>query len=355
MATDKKLLENVSTYLNDVCKSFNFKVADTMPTGKPAKVTPNTREFRIQLINKNNDTSSHMKKELPQLLASNKDISNIKFHELSENSSKYSSVSFTISGQRIDVVIAKGANKGETFEVNTVKQLHRAFHTNSNDEYADLIKHMIQQNPAFAKNEITSVKQRTGSTKKENVPIEQLGAIIGDIVLKDSSGKDWFISLKDVNGDTFSSYSGAASLFNNDGDLQENSEGSKFVASFGADLNEIQAGFDLRNKKKKLRKPYKATKADSAKIAEIFKRAWGMNYFYVRKQRTGWKVFWLDSAKLNKLVSGIKVSDIKYPTAQSKQITISCYNSYAKYKIEIRNSKGGEYPNDIKFKIAEMK
>ena len=76
-----------------------------------------------------------------------------------------------------------------------------------------------------------------------------------------------------------------------------------------------------------------------------------MNYFYVRKTTSGWKVFWLDRDYLNKLTNSITVSEIKYPNERSKQITILCGNNYQKYLIEIRNSKGGEYPNDTKFKV----
>lgn len=352
-SSEKEIFQKIGSYLNEKCEPYNFKVAESFPLGKNAKVSSNTREFRIQLINKNSDTSNQMKVQLPKILQQNENIKDIQFNQLSENSSKYSSVSFTFDDKKFDVIIAKGANKGETFEQNTVKNLQSALHISSG-QYGELLKLLVQANPEFAKNELVSVKQRTGSTKKENVPIEKLGAVIGDIVIKDSSSKEWFISLKDINGDTFSSYSGAASLFNADGKLQSSSEGAKFLWSFGVDLNQVQSAFDVRNKKTDARDPIK-NQFNKANLVNIFKRAWGMNYFYVRRLSSGWKVFWLDSKKLNFLTSNITVNDIKYPTAQSKQITISCSNQYAKYKIEVRNSKGGEYPNDIKFKVVQLK
>lgn len=70
---------------------------------------------------------------------------------------------------------------------------------------------MNEAHTPFANSEIVSVKQRTGPTRKEGIPIEKLGAIIGDIELKDSNDEKWYISLKDVKGNTFSAYSGAAS------------------------------------------------------------------------------------------------------------------------------------------------
>jgi len=77
-----------------------------------------------------------------------------------------------------------------------------------------------------------------------------------------------------------------------------------------------------------------------------------MNYFYVRKQSSGWEVFWLDRKKLNEL-STVKVTKITYPGLNTKSITIFCESPIKKYKIEIRNAKGGEYPNEIKFKVLK--
>ena len=83
----------------------------------------------------------------------------------------------------------------------------------------------------------------------------------------------------------------------------------------------------------------------------MFERAWGMNYFYVRRQLVGWKVFWLDRKKLDSLTSGIRITSIKYPNKKSKQISIFAETRVQKYLVEIRNSKAGEYPNDIKIKV----
>ena len=251
-----------------------------------------------------------------------------------------------------DLIIARGANEGEKFETNTVANLATAFKSSRRDPLlANLIEQLNDANSKFASVDIVSVTQRRGSTKKENVRIENLGAIIGDIVLKDSTGDDWYISLKNIDGDTFSSYSGAASLFNAAGDIQPDSPGAEFLNAFGVDLNEVQKGFDIRNRKKKVRKKIPVSRANTAAIKAIFERAWGMNYFYVRKTTSGWKVFWIDRAKLNKLAGGIRVTKIKYPNEKSKQISIFCENTEYSYLIELRNSSAGEYPNDIKIKV----
>jgi hypothetical protein len=348
------LFAEVGLYLNQISRTKNFQVSAAYPKGQPGKNVKSMREFRMQLINKNEDTSKEYTEFLKRELKKNSHISDIEFNRISPNSSKFSSISFTIKRQKFDVVIAKGANKGENFEKQTVDDLYSYFGMSSaNPKFAKLIELMNNSNKEFASVEIVKVKQRVGTTKKEGVPIEQLGSIIGDIVLIDSKDKEWYISLKDVNGDTFSSYSGASTILNAKGEVQPDSPGSKFLMSFGVDLNKVQKGFDERANKNIVRNKLPIKKANQSEIKQIFERAWGMNYFYVRKTRTsdGWKVFWLDRNYLNSLVSNIVVDSIDYPSKKSKQITIKCHNPKQKYKIEIRNSKSGEYPNDIKFKV----
>ena len=342
-------------WLNKVLAPYNYQVAPTNPTGKPGKNVKSMREYRLQLINKQNDTSQKLIQEFDKILKdkTNK-FTSIEFNQVSPNSSKFPSYSFFNDKQKIDLVIARGANKGENFETMTIANLSKVFSLhNDDDKYADLISKLNSENQQFASVEIKNVKQRTGSTKKEGIAIERLGAIIGDIVLLDSTGKDWYISLKDINGNTFSSYSGASSLFDSQGTIQPKSAGADFLTAFGVDLNLVQKGFDDRNNKSYLRQSIPVQKANPSKIKSIFERAWGMNYFYVRRTATSWKVFWLDREKLNKLTSNIKVTDIKYPSKTSKQITIICKNNEEEYLIELRNSKAGEYPNDIKIKTKK--
>ncbi len=128
-------------------------------------------------------------------------------------------------------------------------------------------KRAIGPHPEFRNVEIAKVEQRKGSTKKTGVKLEDLGSVIGDIVLTDTTGKKWFISLKDKNGATVSALPGAGSLFNNAGDLQPNSEGAELLLAFGVDLNKVQAGFDERGNKKKIRSKLPVGKAAQKQIS----------------------------------------------------------------------------------------
>lgn len=339
--------------LNSMVKSKNYQVAPAYPKGKPGSNDKRYREFRLQLVNKENDTSKAVIDHLNVQLKRDDNLKFVTFNQVSPNSSKFPSYSFTFDGQLYDVIIARGANAGEKFETRTVTNLDAFFKIRQGGEMSKVIQQMNESHAPFAGVEITSVKQRTGATKKEGVPIEKLGAIIGDIILNDNRGNSWFISLKDVNGNTFSSYSGAASLFDKAGTLQPRSEGAKFLNAFGVDLNQVQAGFDIRGNINTFRPNIPVSKPNAQELEKIFNRAWGMNYFYVRRLVNSWKVFWLDRAKLDKLSRNIKIDAIRYPSKKSKQITILCSNSVEQYVIEVRNSKAQEYPNDTKFKVKK--
>ena len=349
MATDFK---QFGSDLIQILKPYNYTVAATAPAGKPGKGDKSTREFRLQLINKDNNTSAKLIKDIEALVKSSvQGAMQIKFNDISPNSSKFSSCSFTFEGQKFDLVVAQGANRGEKFEGKVVTDLQKYFLRGLTDSsYKDLIAKMSIAYPEFANVEIAKVEQRKGSTKKTGVAIEKLGEVIGDILLHDTTGKKWYISLKDVNGATVSALPGAGSLFNDKGDLQSNSEGAELLKKFGVDLNKVQTGFDERKSQKKVRPKYAVTRPNSREIKEVFKRVWGMNYFYVRKTTSSWEVFWIDSKKLDAL-SNVTVEGVRYPGKNTKTIYIDLKSPVKKYLIEVRNSKAGEYPNDIKVRV----
>jgi len=339
--------------LNSAMKVYNYQVNPSQSKGSPGRNDKSMRMFRMFLINKVNDTSDTAIPALKKTLTSNKKIKNLKYNNISPNSSKFPSFTFNYEGIKSDVIVARGANKGENFEQSTIKNLDSFFKTRSTtDELSDVLKKMNDANPAFAKSEIIKAEKTPGTTLKEGVALEKLGRIISDISLVDNEGTEWYVSLKDINGDTFSSYSGAASLFDKEGNLVPDSKGAEFLNSFGVDLNKVQSGFDDRANKKIKRPKIPVKRPNQTEIRKIFERAWGVNYFYVKRGVPEWKVFWLDKTKLAKLSQRMTIKNIRYPSKSSKQITIVCSTSAQNYIIEIRNSKAGEYPNDTKFKVT---
>src|SRR6056300_1344262 len=120
MATSDKAITFYKQFgedLNKLVLTQGFKVEDTKPAGRNSRYYPNQREFRLQLINPERDTREDLITFLDTQLKYTSGISNIKFNPISPNSSKFSSYSFTIDGFGIDVVISRGSNKGENYEL----------------------------------------------------------------------------------------------------------------------------------------------------------------------------------------------------------------------------------------------
>ena len=353
--TNTAFLKSIADMLDQESAQYNFKVAPTLPVGRPYPSGRLGREYRMQLINPTNDTTEVFKKRLVDILKSYDNVDNVHFNPVSLHSTKFPSVSFTIDSFPYDVLITRGVNKGETFEQQVVNDLKQYFTRNQiNEQYAVLMNKMMKVNPEFREGEIVHVIARQGSTWKESVPLEHLGEVIGDIVLVDSNNRKWYLSLKDSNGDTFSSYGGASTLFDKYGRLDPDSAGADLLRAFGVDINLVQKGYDKRNGKKVVRPQYTKTLPNSGRIKSLFERAWGMNCFYIKRVNNDWKVLWIDRRRLDHLTLSINVTDIKYPTASSKQISIFCRNSHADYIVEFRNSKGGEFPNTVQFKVRRL-
>lgn len=251
-----------------------------------------------------------------------------------------------------------GGNRGHEFEVKTINELYQYLNDSSLKKspafshIKSLLNMMKRANPRFRPEDIVEVDFRTGTTVKTGVRISDLGEIIGDCVMKDITGKYWYISLKNIDGNTFSTFPGISTLFSGD-TIQPSSAGAEFLRTFGVDLNILQSKFDeLTNNKHRKRRSYKVEDSKPIKTKRLLEFAWGQNYFYVRqKSGNSWKVFWLSGSMLNNLTSSIKVEDIRYPHKNSKQITILCGNSHMQYIIEVRNTSGGIYPNKALFKV----
>ena len=146
-------------------KKHNFQVAPTQKLGKPSKTNSTVREFRLQLINTNRDTSDAFKSAVVGELKKSKGFTKITFNTLSPNSSKYPSVSFVYEGMKFDAVIAKGANKGENFEKKTISDLARYFKSKGvNKTYKQLVEKLTQSNPSFGINEIDRKSTRLNSS-----------------------------------------------------------------------------------------------------------------------------------------------------------------------------------------------
>lgn len=260
---------------------------------------------------------------------------------------KFPSYTFKLDDVPHEVAICQ-RNRGHSFESKVADALVASVSRPPRGEVGELVEQLEESHSDFRWADVQYISRGKSNAAKAGLPVEEMASAVGDIVLHADS--NWFLSVKDIDGNTFSSYAGAASLFEN-GTLNPESKGVSFLTAFGVDLNRVQAGYDARNGLSCHRPTHYASAANSSILQRIFERAWGVNYFYARKKPLGWLTFWLGYDKLKLLTSNIVVEKISYPSETCKSITIEAGNHHQRYIVEVRNSKGGEYPNDIKFKV----
>ena len=92
--------------------------------------------------------------------------------------------------------------------------------------------------------------------------------------------------------------------------------------------------------------------AASTAVVDLFKRFFGIGYVYLRQKSEKFVAVFIDDEFLdNKLLSGLKITEIRYPNVDRKQVSIFAQSSSTKFKLELRNAKGGVKPAQIQLKI----
>jgi hypothetical protein len=139
MTKTNEAFQKIADNLNSMIKSKNYQVAPTYPKGTTGSNDKRYREYRLQLINKEKDISVAVIEHLGNQLKKDSNIKLLKFNDISPNSSKFPSYSFTFNDQMYDIIIARGANSGEKFEIRTVKNLDQFFKIRQDSEMSSLI------------------------------------------------------------------------------------------------------------------------------------------------------------------------------------------------------------------------
>lgn len=296
-------------------------------------------------------------------------ISSVQVNERSVNSSKFSSVSFMLNGADFDVVVALGGNAGEKFEKQLLLKMDEyiiAFSDDKHHTVADsdqalaAFKALEKVDPAFELSNIASVSPRTGSTQRSsNLTPEETGAIIADIVVHLKSGGKKYISVKNANGSTVAQF-GLSKAFNDDLSVNtDSSEWHTWLAPFGLDAAKLQEGLLAAKNKTELEWSDidKTVTSINHKhpVFKIMQQLWGSNYYYLREQRGGFYALRIDRDYVDKVVlADLKVTEIRYPSINRKQITISLESSTSKFKIEVRNprGKGSFKPTQIQLSVG---
>lgn len=281
-------------------------------------------------------------------------ISKVQEISTSKNSGKYKAIPFSYLGQSFEAIIGSGQNQGEKFE----KEVLTAMQDYLKGDYNELahsaftaIDDLDLDN--FSPDEIKTAKARSGSTSRANVTPEEMGKILADIVLVMDSGDEIYLSVKNELGDTVGQL-GLVDTFKADFTINTKTPQFKdLVKPLNLNIKKITDGFHAYENGEALDSQIVKVKGtDSPDLITLMKKFFGVGYIYLRQKGDGFSATEINDEFLDdKLLDGLKMTEIRYPEAGRKQISVFLNSNSTKFKIEIRNAKGGIVPAQIQLKI----
>ena len=279
-------------------------------------------------------------------------------------SSKFPMYSFDTEFGPVGVILAYGANKGETYEKDFVEKLKQNAGKkieNIEDEEAKQLFEYLEINPESIKPEDI---EGTGKVDTKRTPSleepEDIGTKIADIIIK-TNNQEYKISLKDPKGDYV--YNGGNLKFIKQGQdkniyfdeksfIDDDSLTKKIVEITGVNPEKIANG--LENYVKQEGEPSsweEITDYDGQKIINFLRSSYGYGYYYVRQIRPG-ELYIKDINKkedIDELIGEVTSVRVKYPSVASKSCEVRVTTNSAEggetiYQIDMRNAAGGILP-----------
>lgn len=271
------------------------------------------------------------------------------------HSAKFSSALISYQDMKFGVVLGAGSNKGEDFEKELLKKMNDHLEEVATDEEAAAAFAALEKADKSIKlKNIKTVRARKGSTKRsESTSAEETGKIIADIIIEMKNGTEHYVSVKDPNGATVANF-GVTSAFNNDLTVNDSDKmWTTWIKPFGIDAKKVGEGLQAYRDDKDIgfdpiEKPNKAI---GKTLEQVFRRLWGSGYIYLRKTSSGFDAKKIDSEYLDHSLKGLKITEIRYPDRNRKQITVFVESPHIRMIVEIRNPSGQIKPKDLKMKV----
>lgn len=322
-------------------------------------------EFRVKSPITNADDQLSLLKELKERLGIILTEKELTKNKLSPNSGRYSSIAFKKDGELVDLVVATGANRGETFEKQLLQDLQK-FHMEgiSTGMVDDLLLQLEKVDDTFKIGDIKRISGGAGGRRyRAHLPPEDHGPIIADIIIETTDGEERYLSVKNPRGNTLANLGGTRAAFHDDTfALRKSQQLTRLLTDLGVNLTWLSQGLRAYRDDKVV--PFNAKIATNNQVDprsnawKFFVRAWGYNYFYVRQVGDGFKIFHVNKDGLSSsLLKNLRVDLIYYPSKDSKQLSVHLSSDGADYKLEVRNPHGpGQIiPTDTKLVIKRLK
>jgi hypothetical protein len=266
------------------------------------------------------------------------------------HSSKFSSVLIQFHELNFGLIIAAGANKGETFEQELFSSMNKFLRGQDDELGKNAMSALQNADSAIKPSSIVSIDRRTGSTRRSsNLSSAE---IIADMVITLPVEKK-YISVKDENGSTVANF-GISKAFNNDLSVNTASnEWMQWIAPFKVNAYLVTNG--LQQYANKIHTDDTDEIPIDKKICPdgetVIRKLFGLDYIYLRKAKLGFESFVVNEQFINGVLNGMHIKSVTYPSIRRKQINIKCESEKFLIKLEIRNPSGQIKPKDLKMKM----
>lgn len=284
-------------------------------------------------------------------------------------SSKFKTYILSDGTHEYRIVIASAGNRGQKFEKEVADEFAQLVDLGtSSDRVLSLLAEM-----GVDPKEVVSADQTGGGTQVRRSLascLADVGKDIADITVKTRDGQTHYISLKNERGKTFSNSGYAGAFVERDGLIVpvpirgDKKHLDDFVKQLGFSKQAIADGLNSYAASRKSVKAQEFEELEEGSpshkaIQEKLMCGLGFGYWYARadsKSPTGWKVYDLrtrtQAEGFFKTITSIMRS---YPgrTKQASAIIEVIDESGAEriYRVEIRNTRGGIVPNEIKISM----
>jgi hypothetical protein len=344
-AVNSEVKRNTAAAIDFILKNTNKgfkKQSDVQRLGNPEKTSPEEVQQIFKDLFKVEDITIHGPRSGPNPSG--------KFDMYEFETEEFGPVAIVLSG---------GGNAGEKYEQDFVSKA-KASAGDPNDTLPEDLKTLYNAlGIDNAKLKESDIAFAGGTDTKRSLSLDgpkPIGPTISDLTIK-YNGKEYYISLKNKQGSGIYSGANVPWIYEKDGKVIYDS--SKFDPTsgngiifdmFNIDSKRLAQGLNNYINQTGDSEGWETDRIDTEKFRNLLASSVGYGYYYVKESGKGdVKVTPLLTAEdALDFIGKIEDASIKYPSKDTKQVTIKVTTTNGQYVVAIRNTSGKVLPLSLR-------
>lgn len=271
------------------------------------------------------------------------------------------------------ITLGGGFNKGQEYEKIVIESIREYFDKIDSDEPIEKPSFLekLEDNLEVSFTNIKKGPSKVDRALSDKGP-EDAGEVIADFILVTDEEDKYFISLKNTSGVTVSN-NGASGMFSKDDNRvvykgeDRNNNSKKIFEAANVDIDRVVQGLtDYINQQQSTPGQEDivdtTSEADLDQLYKFLLSGFDYGYIYVKEKKSdGLEVVDLTTTdKLEDFLGEVRGVSVKYPyfrnaTKSRKNVSIMLETDNAAYSFDVRNSRGGDIPNQINLVRSKSK